>query len=260
MKGVLIYTVHKAASMFLHRLTTDVAQEYGMGYYSINDDQYYHTIKQQSWQTFIETHSDLSCFGPIRGGETNAIFPEGISDYGVLLHLRDPRDVLTSLFFSHSYSHKREAGKFNPSNAKREKWREAGVDAYALEKMSAYQERYELLISTLLDRGAAKLVKYEQLVTAYPDWLTEFLSVFADLDVPPKKLLGLMAVENSPNQIHQRLAKKYQREFIAPKTDNLGAHKRQVKPGDHKNKLQPETIDQLNQTFGPILERLGYAI
>ncbi|MGB0564598.1 MAG: hypothetical protein ACPGVO_22780 [Spirulinaceae cyanobacterium] len=250
--------------MFLHRLTTDVAQEYGLHYYSINDDQYYQTIKQQSWQQFIEktveNQSELSCFGPIRGGETDAIFPTDLNNYAAVLHLRDPRDVLTSLFFSHSYSHKREEGKFNPSDEKRRRWREAGVDAYALEKMPDYKARYELLIATLLDSGQAKLVKYEDLVTDYPTWLTDFLSAFDVLEVPDKKMLGLLNLPNSPAQIRDRLARKYQREFKIPKSEDLGAHKRQVKPGEHKDKLQPETIATLNQAFGAVLERLGYAL
>lgn len=89
MKSVLIYTVHKAASTFLHKISTDVANEFGICYYSINNDRYYDEIKQLSWKTFIEDKSKQGCFGPIRAGITEAIFPEALSEYSIVLHLRD---------------------------------------------------------------------------------------------------------------------------------------------------------------------------
>ncbi|WP_316788077.1 hypothetical protein [Thermoleptolyngbya oregonensis] len=36
-RPILIYTVHKAASMFLHRLTRQIARELEMEYFSINN-------------------------------------------------------------------------------------------------------------------------------------------------------------------------------------------------------------------------------
>jgi hypothetical protein len=41
-------------------------------------------------------------------------------------------------------------------------------------------------------------------------------------------------------------------------SENAHAHKRQVVPGDHRRKLAPETIVQLNQQFGEILSLLQY--
>lgn len=49
-KSVLIYTVHKAASMFLHNLMIDLANEFGIYYYSVNSDEYYDEIKTRSWK------------------------------------------------------------------------------------------------------------------------------------------------------------------------------------------------------------------
>ena len=44
MKNVLIYTVHKAASMFLHKLGMDLAKRLELDSYSINDKEYYDKI------------------------------------------------------------------------------------------------------------------------------------------------------------------------------------------------------------------------
>jgi hypothetical protein len=40
--------------------------------------------------------------------------------------------------------------------------------------------------------------------------------------------------------------------------EDIYRHRRQVTPGDHKRKLQPETIAILNSTFSDILKGFGY--
>jgi hypothetical protein len=40
--------------------------------------------------------------------------------------------------------------------------------------------------------------------------------------------------------------------------ENINSHKRQVKPGDRRRKLKPETISQLNSTFSEVLDLLDY--
>ena len=258
MKSVLIYTVHKAASMFLHKLTIDVAKEFKIPYYSINNNKYFDTIKQLSWNTFIEDKSKQGCFGPIRIGSTEKIFPEDLSQYSILLHLRDPRDVLTSLFFSHTFSHAKRKGGFNPDDNLRKEWEEKGIDRFVIENLPAYKERYETLISTLLDRPNVKLIRYEEMVLNYPEWLSGFLSAFSHIDVPQRKILGLIDSPNSFSQINHRLSDKYQNEFTIPQSEDIYRHKRQITPGDHQDKLKPETIEILNHEFDRILELLSY--
>ncbi|WOB44808.1 hypothetical protein HNI00_17865 [Thermoleptolyngbya oregonensis NK1-22] len=45
--------------------------------------------------------------------------PEGMADFSVVLHLRDPRDVLVSSFFSNAFSHPVNPAIFNPDEAAR---------------------------------------------------------------------------------------------------------------------------------------------
>ena len=84
MKGVLIYTVHKAASMFLHRLTKDLSKNIGFDYYSINEDKYFDQIKSLSWKKFIESKPDNSCFGPIRAGAADPSIPKELESYSIV--------------------------------------------------------------------------------------------------------------------------------------------------------------------------------
>jgi hypothetical protein len=256
-KNVLLYTVHKAASMFLHRLTDEVAQELEIDYYSINDDKHYETIRQESWKTFIEDEDRTGCFGPIRAGTADPTIPQRLEAYSIVLHLRDPRDVLTSLYFSHTYSHAREPGKFHPSEQQRQQWEGAGIDEFVLDRAPKIHQRYQQLCSGLLGRDNVRFVKYEQLIAAYDEWLKTFLSAFAHVPLPSKRMLGIIGGTNSWPKLEKRLYEKHQHEFTVS-SENVHAHKRQVVPGDHRRKLAPETIVQLNQQFGEILSLLQY--
>lgn len=252
MKDILIYTVHKSALMFIHRLTKAVASEFGVPYYSINNEEHHSEITSSTWKDFIERQSEQGCFAPIRGGETNQIFPEHLTQCSAVLHLRDPRDVLTSLFFSHVYSHPRIQGRFNPSDAEKQNMEAEGIDACVLKQAPKFAAIYQDLTSNLLsDRNEVRLVRYEDMVLNFPEWLTAFLGAFSPLET---------SSDNSPSvsSVYQRFLAKYETEVAAPASEDVHRHKRQVKPGDHKNKLKPQTIQQLNERFSEQLELLSY--
>lgn len=257
MKSVLIYTVHKAASMFLHRLTAEIAAELGISYYSINGDQHFDAIKSESWKGFIEDENRAGCFGPIRAGAAEPSIPDDLQSYSVILHLRDPRDVLTSLFYSHVYSHARAPGRFNPSDRHRKHWEREGIDRYVLAKAPTTFETYRELCERLVNEDNVRFVKYETLVLDYSEWLDEYLSAFAHFDPPTKRFLHVIRYAESFSRIRQRLYKKHRREFSVS-AENVHQHKRQITPGDHQRKLSAQTIQELNLIFRDVLATLGY--
>lgn len=276
---ILIYTVYKAASMFLHRLTRQLTRELEMEYFSINNKAAgYQEVKELSWNGFIQKYlsqaKKRACFGPIRSLEAMPSIPERIGDYSVILHLRDPRDVLVSSFFSNAFSHPVNPAFFNPDEAVREEWIERGIDAFVIERSPIVVDRYNYVISNLLGRENVLFLKYEDMVLNYQEWLAKFLSVFIAPEPDsltkrqPKGLLALLekllliqGKERSPSPTFSTL---YQELFEAHKTDfqvedeDVYRHKRQVLPGDHTRKLQPETIAALNEKFTEILNALGY--
>jgi hypothetical protein len=262
MKSILVYTVHKAASMFLHSISEDVAKEFGITHYSPNNRgqaDIYDEIRRVSWKAFIANPSHQGCFGPIRAGTADPILPDELAAFSVVLHLRDPRDVLTSLYYSSVYNHPRKEGRFNPSDEKRKQWEDKGVDGFALEQAPIYKQRYETLISGLLGRDNVTLLKYEDMVADYATWLDRFLGAFSHLSLPPKRRLGLFSTPNSLAAVHERLYEKYRQDFIPPAED-VHKHIRQLAPGDHERKLAAETISHLDAQFGDILRLLDYAI
>ncbi|MBF2086428.1 sulfotransferase domain-containing protein [Thermoleptolyngbya sp. C42_A2020_037] len=278
-RPILIYTVHKAASMFLHRLTRQIARELEMEYFTINNKAAgYQEVKELSWNGFIQKYlsqaEKRACFGPIRSLEAMPSIPEGVADFSIILHLRDPRDVLVSSFFSNAFSHPVNPAIFNPDEAARQEWIERGIDAFVIERSPVVIDRYNYVIANLLGRENVLFLKYEDMVLNYQEWLAKFLSVFiapepnVPTEIQPKGLLALLEKlplvqrkERSPSPTFSTL---YQELFEAHKTDfqvedeDVYRHKRQVLPGDHTRKLQPETIAVLNEKFAEILNALGY--
>jgi hypothetical protein len=77
----------------------------------------------------------------------------------VILHLRDPRDVLVSMFYSYCYMH---AGEIEAQTGYRKEVAEAGIDRFVLDMVSepfyGYRgdygigSRYKKHVGTVLDR------------------------------------------------------------------------------------------------------------
>jgi hypothetical protein len=243
-KKIIIYTVHKAGSMFIHRLTKNITEELGINYISINDVEYEDAIPTRSWNAFIEDVSLSGCFGPIRGGEAVPSIPDNLDMYSIAVHMRDPRDVLTSLYYSMTYSHGSRSGGFQFTNWKRIRWLAEGIDRFVIRMTPEYIYRYGYLCSSLIGNKNVKLIKYEDMITTFDIWLFDFLRVFPLSEI-------------KQNNMHEKLLNEYKDEFSVSEED-IYAHKRQIAAGDHKRKLKPGTIDRLNNDFKDILSLLNY--
>jgi hypothetical protein len=86
------------------------------------------------------------------------------------------------------------------------------------------------------------LLKYEEMVTNYRSWLTKFIRPFP---LPDERGVIEELVVQSPA-------------FFPERRVDVMAHVRHVAPGDHRNKLKPATIRQLNEMLGDILRALDY--
>ncbi|MEL4898420.1 sulfotransferase domain-containing protein [Crocosphaera sp. Alani8] len=260
--SVLIYTIHKAASTFLYKLTFDITNLLSLNYYSTDGkDERVKKVIGHDYNYVI--NKEIACFGPIRGSRELS-FPENLEEYSIILHLRDPRDVLTSLFYSFSYSHVREEGKFNPTDEQREQWVKEGVDKFVTNTAPGIKERYEIYCNNLLNRENVVFIKYEDMVYEYDKWLKEFLSAFYYTNHKNLGTSNFLDYHNILFEIYKKfiftkLYRKYKTQFKVSK-ERIYKHKRQITPGDHKRKLSPETIEFLNYEFKDILNLLKYEV
>lgn len=283
--GILVYTVHKAGSMFLHRLVRDVSREIGVPHYSIQGRNVPGLVRRigrevnrrivlprwlssrgkaadvydTSWKQFLGEHSETACFGPIRVGEAEPVFPDQLNRYSIVLNVRDPRDVVTSSYYSAVYSHPRFREGFHLSNRKREEWAKRGIDQFVYLLIPEFVRRYSQLVDVLVAQNSATITYYEQMVTDFPLWLRAFLSAFDDVGVDRSGRFHDRGSPQGRSSLYRRMRDQYAGEFMSPGEGDL-EHKRQMEPGDYLRKLKPETIATLNTEFARVLVALGYEV
>lgn len=256
-QNIIAYTTHKAGSMVLHRVLKDICQLNRIRYYSPNESK-----TQLPFDRMFAGHDFIAkkrgCFGPIRFFVPTAALDEA----SIVLHLRDPRDVLVSMFYSYCFMH---AGEIERHTGYRKAVAEAGIDRFVLDMVGApffdyrgdygigsrYKEhvgtvldRYERYLTELLSRPKTRVVSYEEMVLAFPSWLGKIINAFA---LPEAEETRAVVLAHHANSVAVR------------EEEDVWSHKRKVTPGDHREKLQPETIRKLDRVFSPVLAKLGYS-
>jgi hypothetical protein len=159
-----------------------------------------------------------------------------LDKYHIVLVLRDPRDVLTSSYFSASHNHPVDRIHILEE---REKALKQTIDEYVISKTDIYKEIYLNYAKELLNNENALFLKYEDMVSDFTPWLS--------------KLLNFCDINKNKDEIQKII-----NETSFEVTEDKNNFKRSVKAGDHLNKLKPETIEFLNKEFSTVLEKFGY--
>lgn len=254
---VVVFTTHRAGSTLLHRILQDICGQNDITYYSPNQS----PEKQLPFERIFKGEDFIAersgCFGPLRFFVPSAV----LDSAKIILHLRDPRDVLTSMFFSYCFMH---PGEIEGNTGYRKDVAEAGIDKFVLdmsgENFTSYRgsygtgrrhakyagnirDRYFNYLRDVVPKPNAILLSYEEMVLDFGSWLGKFLTAFEVTDA--EKTYRLVASRRA--------------ESVKPGGEDTSRHKRKVTPGDYKEKLRPETIGELNKRFGEVLDALGYS-
>ncbi|MBT8472145.1 MAG: sulfotransferase domain-containing protein, partial [Marinicaulis sp.] len=153
----------------------------------------------------------------------------------VIIHLRDPRDVLVSMFFSWVYSHP------GVDEGVRERHQEHGIERFVMHEAIALKEKYQLYIDNYLSLPQSTLLRYEDFVLDRPAWLQSFLEA---------------AGANPDRGRYRKLASVNHAAGVTE--ENVRAHIRKAAPGDHREKLEKSTIEKLNRRLESVLTALDY--
>ena len=256
-RSIIAYTTHKAGSMVLHRVLKDICELNRIRYYSPNESKTAMPFDRMfAGYDFIARRR--GCFGPLRF----FVPTRGLDEARLILHLRDPRDVLVSMFYSYCFMH---AGEIERHTGYRKEVAEAGIDKFVLDMVSepfyryrgdyGIGSRYKEHVGTVLDRYRRYLdevfprpntivLSYEEMVLAFPSWLGKIVAAFPLAN---------------PGETRAVVEARHANTVAAGEQEDVWAHKRKVTPGDHREKLQSETIRRLDEVFAPVLEKLGYA-
>ncbi|MEO1669159.1 MAG: sulfotransferase domain-containing protein [Cyanobacteria bacterium J06631_2] len=164
-----------------------------------------------------------------------------LSQFKKFLLVRDPRDILVSHYFSMKKSHAIPEGEMGDRLLKqRQNMQLLVIDDYVLDKAKVFYNMFQSY--TKIDDSLLKVFRYEDIVFNKAAWIEDILR-FLDLSLERKKI--------------ETIAAKHD---IFPQEEKPDSHIRKVVPGDHKDKLKPETIEHLNRTFKPFLIKYDYKI
>ncbi len=239
--SLLLFTTEKCASTYTTKIMSKIAASKQMvcadieAYFSVKkiDPRKYFSVKKNRETVFDPVGMYL---GPLRN-----YYPiEDLQDYLKVLVLRDPRDVLTSFYYSKLYSHIVISEDFY---RERQKYKDYDIDRFVREYLPVVKETYQTYCDQLLGADNLIILPYELLVSDFDAWLDQLIA-FLDLgDIDPDII----------NQL-----KVNEKNTVA--TGNTTSHIRNKKPGDYKQKLKPETQAYLTHELQSILKTLNYAM
>lgn len=244
--SIIWFTAHKCASVYMTQVLEQLAQEVGMKHIDyegsswFNGKNFFQELMDNPAENYFQPRGYI--YGAFRGFFYGAIPSsiENIEKYKVVLMLRDPRDVLTSLYFSTAYSHDIPECYQSEMLVARNKAVKTLINDYVLDKEQQHiYETYEYYCKKLLNQPNVLFLRYEDMVNDFENWLNA-IGKWLDLELSKAFLDNLVKTANFEI------------------TENIHAHKRQVKPGDHRRKLKVSTIRKLNQQYRAILKTMGY--
>jgi len=239
-----VFGVRKSGSSILNSIISALAKGSGQHYVDVAGSLFRGGISVGHWQ------ADPSLAFLLRPGNVLAgfrDFPAGMAksplfaDARKLLLVRDPRDALVSEYFSNAATHAiPSSGSSRAEMLKLRQEAQAQVlDDFVIERASRMQ--YTLLRYAPMTHDPKCLVlKYEDVILQKRQLIVTICQHFG------WKIHALL-----PDQILGWAD-------VIPSSENQNEFVRKVIPGDHIDKLKPETIANLNAQLGASLKLFGY--
>lgn len=242
MKSLMALSMHKAGSSITDQILVEICRARG---YEIEQITKTVAALPLSEADAFVAHQDRIrdqgvYYGIARGPYVDRLHV--LSRLRIIVQLRDPRDCITSAYFSYRDSHlpPEDPAKLVAFENRRAEINASTIDSYAVSQAQSYRRRMRNLLTILSTHPDALVLRYEEMVERTEDWLGR-ISTFLDQPIT--------------EDLRATLGGKIS--FRVPE-ENTARHKRQVTPGDHKRKLTPATIDRLNQEMADEMAEAGY--
>lgn len=240
--------VRKSGSTMLNRIIQQLARRNRYHTVDIPGTFFRNGYRVQHWE-----QADLSpLIGPgnVYVGFRN--FPKNLQDAPVfreakkVFMFRDPRDALVSQYFSDAYSHtlptkNTEQGKKGAAEFenKRKEALETEIDDYVL-KHARGMGSTMLAYAPMLDDPTCLQLRYEEYIFQKRRLIYKTLQHFDWTAMPGQVDAVLKLVDE------------------VPATEDKTRFVRRVIPGDHRNKLKPETIARVNNILRECMHVFDY--
>lgn len=242
------FGIWKSGSTLLFQILTYLAQRNDANWVSIPDDLF---------QKNIDFVGDYSSYiperliqpGNIYGGFR--IFPRSLAANPTfqagrkVLMVRDPRDALVSQYFSFAKSHylpegDEKSGPRRDLQNVRKLMEQMAIDEFVIQQAPAMNEAM-LSYRALLADPQLLVLRYEDVIFSKSELLTILCEHFG----------WQVNAQDRADILHHV--------DIRPDKEDAGQFIRKVTPGDHVNKLKPETIAMVNQLTKEAMDTFAYS-
>lgn len=259
-RSVLFFTTHKCASIFLGDIMRTASKlssmrhlNYAAAIYRMKD-----TIDTRGYDhTEIEhiiAHNAERLFRPrgeIYGPLRRAVDFPGRGQYTQIFFLRDPRDVLVSAYFSFGGSHgtPHSSDMARLFHAERTRMQEEGIDSYALRAardwIGPVFEEYAAFKRSSDHSHYFSYDLYKSDPAAFLKSILSAMGLELDIDATPELQEFLTRAAGATAKGGPQ-AKK--------------THRRSGQSKQFLTELKPETVTELNDILGPVLEFWDFEI
>lgn len=243
--SVFVFALHKSGSVLLDNIVQDLCAVAKVPVISIdlfcfNSGLPVEQVTAESVEALL--NSPGYCFAGFRGvhGFLDRV---DLSRRRKVVLVRDPRDILTSFYFSMAKSHAipQDGEMRDRLLASREQANVTSIDAYVFSSQVGHIARnYRRFIA--LEGETTKVYRYEDVIFDKANWVKS-IAQWLSLDVGEADA--------------ERIARKHD---IRPADENPDRHIRQVAPGNYKKHLAPETVRRLNEQYADVMAHFNYSI
>lgn len=241
-KSIISMSMHKAGSTIADSILVDILEAKGMQIDRIALLVSGSPLPER--EVFINYQDQMSLTGVYYGIARGPYVSEMpiIDKMKIVVQVRDPRDCLTSAYFSFKTSHRlpQDPAKRDAFLERRKMLEGLDIDAYVLSQTGGYKNRLKILKDIVESHDDALMLKYEDMVEHTETWLAQ-LSDFVGQPITP--------------DLRAKLGNKID---FSVTSEDAGRHKRQVTPGDHRRKLATETITEMSRRLSPEMIWFGY--
>jgi hypothetical protein len=241
--------LRKSGSTLLHNIVHFICNSTGIPVLDIPHQAFEQNVSVQEWSDCEDLQAVIKDGAAYTGFRS---LPSFLTDVDLfqsrnkVLLVRDPRDAIVSGYFSVAYSH--QVPKSNPTAATGERENllksrnealQQSIDEFVTLRAPALN-RTILEYVSILDFPNLKVYRYEDVIMKKRDWIKDMA-----------QFLGLELSESTLETILDLFD-------VIPDSEKATEHIRQVTPGDHKNKLQPNTIRHLDDLFSDVMKAFSY--
>ena len=242
-----VFSFPRCGSTLLDRMLRQLCDGTGLPYITIADDAFASGVQMGRLGSSIETLFCPRGYGYLGLRAFFTFEPQfDFSTVNKVLLVRDPRDMMVSLYFSMKHSH--EIPKLGAASRHMQDYRNlvrktdinSFLDTEHGELATQLFKRSVALYRRFIFDDRLRLYHYEKVIFEKAAWVRDLVDFFS---IPAsEEMMDRVVADND----------------ILPDREDPNAHIRQVRPGNYLQHLNPQSIELLNDSFADELEFFGY--